>query len=420
MVLVEHDAMLSRSEISPEIRQQGYSFGDGDVYQAGRDQHIHIYPPGAAPVQRKRLPPRRRRFLTLMAGGVLAGLLPAADAASLPHGAVAEPAPRPATPSPRSAKAFPGFSGQVSAAACSPDGRRVAFGTKGGRLGVWNLSSPKRSAVCPVRLKEVIAVAFSPDGSLLATSEADGGRGDGVKLWRYTPGSELDLVTSWRRGAEAWALTFHPGGEVLVSGGNDEEVHCFGVTGDHPSLGTLGHAEELGLIWHLTFNRDGTSLLAGSAQGSIHRWDTKVGTPADWTWSWRTEPGIRGISGGVCSLATSPDGTALVSGSLAPDGSILLWKSDDLTRPLANPRSLAVYPHGKVYSVDFAADGTLVAASKSEQAAGGGQRAATLWERPYRKGKTVAAIENSDWVRFVPGTRELVATTGESQPILVT
>jgi WD40 repeat protein len=65
-------------------------------------------------------------------------------------------------------------------------------------------------------------VAFSPDGSLVATA----GCGRTVKLWDVATGQ---LLRSLPHADEVMTVAFSPDGTLLASGGYDYEVHLWGL-----------------------------------------------------------------------------------------------------------------------------------------------------------------------------------------------
>lgn len=146
----------------------------------------------------------------------------------------------------------------------------------------------------------ITALAFSPDGALLAVS---GYRE--VTLWNAADGS---LVRRIKNVAErTFGLAFNPAGNLLaVAGGVPGqlgEVRLY-----DPAVGTLVRdlAAMSDVAQSVAFSPDGTKLAACSADRSIRVFDAAAGTQtvliedhADW----------------VLSVAWSPDGTKLVSAS---------------------------------------------------------------------------------------------------------
>jgi WD40 repeat protein len=191
-------------------------------------------------------------------------------------------------------------------------------------------------------LDNVFTVAFSPDGRLLATGDAEGV----IRLWRVTDGKPLFVCKghmSW-----VWSVTFSPDGQTLASGSNDQTLKLWEVsTGEcHQTL--QGHT---GLIFSVAFSPDGQTLASGSSDRTIKLWDVRTGQ------RYQT---LQGHAGYVRSVAFSPDGYTLASGSW--DKRVRLW---DVTtgqclktlRGHTNP----------VESVGFGSNGQTLASGSQDQ-----------------------------------------------------
>jgi WD40 repeat protein len=67
-------------------------------------------------------------------------------------------------------------------------------------------------------LGNVLSLAFSPDGTLLVTGDADGA----IRLWQVVDGKQL-LVFAGHKGW-IWSVAFSPDGQHVASGSSDQTV----------------------------------------------------------------------------------------------------------------------------------------------------------------------------------------------------
>src|SRR5207245_1421030 len=106
----------------------------------------------------------------------------------------------------------------VYALAYSPDGTRLATGDKDGFVKIWDVATGRELLTYRGHKDAVNAVAYSPDGKLIASAGDD----RTVRLWepatgkdKFTLAEHIDKVTS---------VAFHPDGKMLASGGADKIV----------------------------------------------------------------------------------------------------------------------------------------------------------------------------------------------------
>ena len=150
-------------------------------------------------------------------------------------------------------------------------------------------------------------MAFSPDGSMLASS---GSWNDAaIRLWDLRTAKATHALVGHH--GPVTTVAFSPHGLTLASGGSDDTI-CVWDANTGERLRTIeGHTNWVSSV---AFTPDGLTLASGSGDGTIRLWNSDTGEHL------RT---IEGHAEWVSSVAFSRDGLTLASGS--SDGTILLW-----------------------------------------------------------------------------------------------
>jgi WD40 repeat protein len=316
----------------------------------------------------------------------------------------------------------------VTAAALSPDGKRLAVNS-GLALKVWDAEAGKDLATLPAHPRGVTALAFSPDGRTLAS-----GSGDGViRLWDVTTGEQRGSLAG--HAEEVAALAFAAGGKVLASGGADRTVrlwetapgreyatlrpHAGGVTGvawspDGATLATSGFSDRLvklqdaatgrelaalaghtGFVTCVAYGPDGKALASGGADQVVRLWDVATG---------QETAALPGHRGAVLALAFAPSGAVLASAG--EDGTLRRWD-------LAPAREGVTFTGhaGKVTAVAFSPDGQVLAS-------GGEDKTVRLWDAATGRERAVLKGHAGPvtCVAFAAGGR-LLASAGDDQTV---
>ncbi|MEU6865466.1 hypothetical protein ABZ924_19720 [Streptomyces sp. NPDC046876] len=261
---------------------------------------------------------------------------------------------------------------EVLALAYRPDGRQLATGSGDHTARLWRMNGtdrPVEEAVLGGHGDDVRTVAYRPDGRTLATGSADGT----VRLWDVAdPARPAVLASLTGQSGDVRALAYSPDGRTLATSGTDGSVGLWDVTDTaRPALlaRLAGHRDAVRAV---VFSPDGRTLASAAEDRTVRL--TEVADPR--------RPGastvLEGHDTAVFSVAFSPDGTVLASagGGRNP---VRLWSTADPRRPAL---LATLTGHTDVVgSVAFSPDGRSLASASDD-------RTVRLWSvgRPAHPG----------------------------------
>lgn len=269
---------------------------------------------------------------------------------SVPPGwyAVALPAnANPMVPRPMPRQSKPRFeieeeSGPVLAVALSPDGTLLAIGCPDGSIKVCNAADGSPLRILKAHRQMVRCLAFSPDGKLLASGSQD----RKVELFDPHTGNELGKLAGYKGAIES--LAFSPDGSLLLTGGTQPreqaEVRLWNVT-TRQEIASLEH-QRTG-VTAVAFSPNGKQLAIAGRDHLI--WLLELG-------SFAIQATLAGHQAPVHAIAYSPDGNSLVSGSR--DRTVRVWDVSTGAQ-----RTLFPAQGNPVRALAFSSDGQILAAA---------------------------------------------------------
>ncbi|MFN7384702.1 MAG: protein kinase domain-containing protein [Dolichospermum sp.] len=113
---------------------------------------------------------------------------------------------------------FTGHSSSVNSVAYSPDGQTLASGSGDKTIKLWDVKTGNLLQTLPGHSGWVRPVAYSPDGQTLASGSQD----DTIKLWNVKTGNLLQTLPS--HSYEVNSVAYSPDGQTLASGNFDNTI----------------------------------------------------------------------------------------------------------------------------------------------------------------------------------------------------
>jgi len=221
---------------------------------------------------------------------------------------------------------------QAPGVAFSPDGTRLASMGVDGTAKVWDAATGQELLTLPGEPGDYgYVVAFSPDGKLLATALSTK-----VIVWDAATSQKLFTLAGKLAGPTITHIGFSPDGRRLAVADMDGAPKVWDLSTHTAVLSLTGHKQ---ICEGIAYSPDGRQLATSDTAGIIKIWDAATGHEL-----FTLEQG-----GMIPSVAFSPDGTRLASAN--EDGTLKVWD------PATGKELLSLRYKSGLYDVAFMPDG---------------------------------------------------------------
>ncbi|NMF63172.1 NACHT domain-containing protein [Brasilonema octagenarum] len=237
---------------------------------------------------------------------------------------------------------FPKVFGAVFSVAFSPDGKLFATGDANCEISLWQIIDHKQILRLQGHSDWVRSVVFSPDGNTIVSASYD----QTVKLWDTRTGE--CLKTLYGHTSRINSVAMHSNCQTIATSSDDKTVKLWNIHTGECLKTLLGHTSKVNSA---VFSPNGVTLVSSSSDKTVKLWNIRTR---------QCLKTLQGHTDWVKSAAFSPDGNILISGS--DDQTVRQW--DILSGKCVNILQGYI---SVVRSLAISADGAMFASSSEDQ-----------------------------------------------------
>lgn len=229
----------------------------------------------------------------------------------------------------------------VTAVAWSPDGQLIAV-ARFAEVQLLNASTRQPAVTLPLQPGKVNSVRFSKEGKLLAIASGVTGLRGQAMLWDVGQGKVVREFLGHRD--ILYAATLSPDNKLLATGGYDRQIILWNAETGEQIRTFKGHNDA---IYDVAFNPEGTALASASGDQTVKLWQVSTGIRLDTL----SQP----LKEQLC-VSFTPDGKSVVAGGV--DNRLRVWKFISAEVPQINPIQISRFAHeGPLVQLAFSKDG---------------------------------------------------------------
>ncbi|KAF7317099.1 Chromatin associated protein [Mycena chlorophos] len=225
----------------------------------------------------------------------------------------------------------------------SPDGRYLATGAEDERIRIWDIEKQRIRIVFEGHRQDIYSLDFSLDGRRLVSGSGD----TTVRIWDMEDHSPARVLTATPESdapdedAGVMAVAISPDGSLIAAGCVDALVRVWSTSNGNLVDILRGHQNS---VHSVVFTRDGAGIVSGALDNTIRCWDLRAKSKKD---------GVpcavfAGHKDYVLSVGISRDAQWIVSGS--KDRGVHFWDQNGVVQCMLQGHknsviSTSLHPH---------------------------------------------------------------------------